>query len=460
MPEKFLISTNPADGYKEIGRVPFTSADEVARAVAVARKSYPQWRAKTVSERGQYFQKFRELLKAHLSEIAELQTKEMGKPISESMGECKGILHWLKWHISHAEQFLKPVALDRGDTYELVLHREPYGVAGVIAPWNYPTYQFVLNTVQAMLAGNVAILKHSEECPLTARLLTSLFHEAGLPDGVFQSIYGDGTVGAELLKQEINFVSFTGSSKVGKQIYRAAAEKFIPTVLEMGGSSPAIVFDDVDLDATCPSIFSERFRNCGQICCALKRLIVHESVHDQIVSNLKEIISAQVVGNPLEENTTVGSLSAKRQLELLEAQVEDARSKGATIVVGGERPAGLDGAFYAPTLVTDIPDGCRILTEETFGPVLPVVRFSSTEEAIQIANDTPYGLSAFVYSKDIDRAMRVASELEAGQVSINGNPYFADRSPFGGYKESGIGRNDGEQGYYTVTQMKVISKPL
>jgi len=312
---------------------------------------------------------------------------------------------------------------------------------------------------QPLLAGNTVVFKHSEECPLTSQLFAELMEKAGFPAGVFTCLYGDGVVGEMLLNQDINLIAFTGSSKVGEMIYKKAADKFIPAILEMGGSSPAIVFDDVDLDKTCLSVFVERFTNNGQICCALKRLIVHESIHDEIVKKITNIIKEQIVGDPLDEKTTIGSLSAKRQLEALELQVEDAKKLGATIVIGGKRPEGLDGAYYMPTLITNTTPDMRVVTEEVFGPVLPVIAFKTEEDAIRIANDTQYGLSAFVYSKDLKRANRIVHALEAGQVSINGCSYFSVNAPFGGYKRSGIGRTKGDIGFLQVTRQKVISRP-
>ena len=459
MQTSYLVSTNPAQAYVEIGRVPVSTKADVLTAANAARAAWPSWKALSVGERALYFSKFRDLLKANFDAITKLQTQEMGKPINESRGECKAILQWLKLHIQLAPETLAPQLLDSSDDFESRLHFEPYGVAAVIAPWNYPIYQFVVNTAQSLLAGNTVILKHSEECPLSAALLTSLMHDAGFPHGVFQCVYGDGAVGQELINQPIDFISFTGSSKTGKQIYEQAGKRFIPAIMELGGSSAGIVFEDAQVPNTCNSIVEERFRNCGQICCALKRLIVHESIFKSVLSGLKSVLEAQVVGDPMSDKTTVGPLAAKRQLELLEEQVSDARARGAKFVCGGQRVAGLDGAFYQPTLITDIDTDCRIWREEVFGPVLPVLPFSTEDQAVQLANNTPYGLSAFVYSQDQLRAQRVAQRLEAGQVSINGSSYFTDHAPFGGYKSSGIGRIDGTVGYRSVTQMKVISRP-
>jgi len=454
-----LISTNPGRGYEEVGRVLVSTEAEVVGAVKKAHAALPAWRALSTAERGEYFKRFLTLFKTRVEELAELISREMGKPITESRNECNRRAAALELNIERSVRVLEPQLLDETETGRTELHFEPYGVIAAIAPWNYPVSQFLISVGQPLLAGNTVVFKHSELNPLTSKLLAGLMEEAGFPEGVFTCVYGDGSVGEMLTSQDINLILFTGSSRVGEKLYKKAAEKFIPAVLEMGGSSPAIVFDDVDIDAVCISVFKERFNNNGQICCAIKRLIVHESIHDKVVEQLKKIAEEQVVGDPLDEKTTVGALSAKRQLDTLEAQVADAKEKGATIVTGGKRPEELNGAYYLPTIITDVKSGMKILTEEVFGPVLPVTTFKTEAEALQIAHNTPYGLSAFVYSKDIVRAERVAHALEAGQVSINGCSYFSINAPFGGYRRSGIGRTKGDIGFIYLTQQKVIAKP-
>ncbi len=459
MGNSYLVSTNPAKGYEEVGRVPVSTNEEITNAVKQAHEVFPAWKELPIRERIRYFKKFLELYEKQIEEIAKLQTQEMGKPIKDSISECSNAKDWLEWQLENAPKFLETQILDKFDDYQTELHFEPYGVTASIAPWNYPTYQFFLAVMQQLLVGNTVVFKHSEECPLTSQILVELMNKTSFPKGVFSCIYGNGQVGQQLLEQDVNLIHFTGSSRIGQLVYEAAAKKFIPAVLEMGGSSPAIVFDDANLKNTCDSVYAERFDNCGQICCALKRLVVHENIHDKVVEQLKAIIELQVVSDPLDKNTTMGPLVAKRQLNLLEEQVDDAKAKGATIVAGGERPSELNGAFYKPTLITNTTQDMKVVNEEVFGPVLPVIKFSSEEEAVKIANDTPYGLSAFVYTDDSKRADRVAKKLEAGQISINGCSYFSSHAPFGGYKKSGIGRGDGKYGYYNITQMKVISRP-
>ena len=455
-----LTSTNPAKGFETINSIPISDKDSVHRAVEKARAAQPAWQALSIPERVKYFEKLKVVFEARVEEIAKMQSMEMGKPITESYSEVSKVFDRLKWHMENAETVLAPRILDTLDTHQTELHFEPFGVAAVIAPWNFPTSLFMTGTSMLLLAGNTVVLKHSEECALTSKLLAETFEEAGFPEGVFQCIFGDGTVGEMLLEEDVNFVSFTGSSKVGHAIYQKAAEKFIPVLLEMGGSSPGIIFSDADIQKTCDSVFAERFNNCGQICVALKRLFVHEDIVDTVVEELVKRADKQVIGDPLDEKTTLGPLAAKRQADLLEEQVEDARAKGATIVTGGKRPLGLEGAYYEPTIITDTTPDMRVIKEEVFGPALSVIPFKDEADALAQANGTEYGLSAFVYTEDKERAMRVAKALESGQVSINGCAYGTNRAPFGGYKKSGIGRTKGEFGYYSMTQMKVIAKPV
>jgi acyl-CoA reductase-like NAD-dependent aldehyde dehydrogenase len=456
---KELISTNPAMGYKEVGRIPISTKQEIEAAVKKSKDALPKWRALSTKDRAQFFEVFLTLFRSKIQDIAKLQTAEMGKTLTESLNECRKRAEGLESSIARAIQVLQPQIVDDHEGYQVELHFEPHGVVGVIIPWNSPTSQFLIAVGQTLLAGNTIVMKHSEETPLTSKLLSETMHEAGFPPGVFTCLYGDGEVGRLLIEQDIDLIQFTGSTQVGEELYKKAAEKFIPAILEMGGSSPGIVFDDIDLEDVCLSVFQERFNNNGQVCCALKRLIVHESIHDQIVQKLTRFINEQVVGDPMDDKTTLGSLAAKRQLDLLENQVADAREKGAKIITGGQKAQDLDGAYFLPTLITDTRPDMKVVTEEVFGPVLPIIPFNTEAEAIKIANDTPFGLSAYVYTNDTKRGDRIARQLEAGQVSINGHPYVTPNSSFGGYKRSGIGRNKGDIGFVYVTKQKIISRP-
>ncbi|MBI2888452.1 MAG: aldehyde dehydrogenase [Candidatus Liptonbacteria bacterium] len=456
--ENKIISTNPGKGYQEVGSTAISSGEEIRKAVELARKAFPAWKNLSVKERGMYFEKLIPIFEKGSSEIARMQTREMGKPILKSRGEVKGRIEYIKQNIKLAEKMLEPDVVDESDTQKTTVYFEPFGVVASITPWNYPTSTFFISVTQALLAGNTVVAKGSEECPLTSNLIIKLFEKAGFPEGVIQMVYGNGSVGEFLTDQDVNLIHFTGSSKVGQSIYEKAAKKFIPVVLEMGGSSPGIVFNDVSVGNICPIVCDERFNNTGQICCALKRLFVHKDIFDDFVAKVVAEVKSYVVGDPEDEKTTMGPLVAERQLVVLESQVKDAVDKGAKILTGGKKPAGLNGAYYEPTVIVGVTKDMKVYREEVFGPVLPIMPFKTEEEALKLANDTPYGLSAFVYSSDQGRAKRVAKEIIAGNVSINGADYFTDNAPFGGYKKSGMGSADGKYGYRYVTKMKTVSE--
>ncbi len=455
-----IVSTNPARGFEVIGKVAVTTAEETAAKVQCARKSQTSWQELRLTDRLAYVAEIQASFAEQIHAIAALQTSEMGKPIKESIEECNHANRFIGWHIENAPRILATRMLDRSRTSRTELHYEGYGVVAVIAPWNFPTHMFFNVLIPALAVGNAVVFKHSEECILTARLLQDVIDSTNLPPHIAQSIYGDGETGRELLSQEIDLAVFTGSSETGRSVYEVAASKCIPALLEMGGSSPAIVFDSTDLGSYARSIFAERFTNCGQVCCALKRLLVHENAVDSLVVTLKSLASAIRVGDPADENTEQGPLASRKQQELLEEQIADAIAKGATVVCGGVSPRELNGAYFSPTILTGVSKDMRIMNEEVFGPVLPVMTFTTEEEAIAIANDTEFGLSAFIFGEDRVQNDRVAKKLKAGQVSINGHSYFSDSAPFGGYKRSGIGRANGELGYNSLSQVKVLGREL
>jgi len=458
MSKRILQSTDPGRAYELIGEVEITSLDDVKKAVASSRKAFKVWGQLLLDERILYLQKLVDVYTKRSDDVAEIQTKEVGKPISQSRNDVKGDIERLKHMIEIAPKFLKPEIVDESDEQINTVYFEPYGVIAAIAPWNYPVSNFFISTVQALLAGNTIVFKHSEECPLSSKIIDEMFKEAGFPEGVLTIIYGDGEVGKMLVDQNIDMIHFTGSTHVGEYLYELAGKKFIPAILEMGGSSPGIIFEDADLEKAVGSVCEERYKNCGQVCCALKRLLVHKDIYENVVEQVVEKVKGMTVGDPMNESTFVGSLAAERQLILLEEQVKDAVDKGAHVLVGGHRPVGLEGAYYEPTVLSNISKDMRVYSEEVFGPVLTIVQFETEEEAIEIANDTVFGLSAFIYTEDPERADRVAKQLEAGNVSINGADYFSANSPLGGYKKSGMGSNDGKFGFYQVTQMKTVAK--
>jgi acyl-CoA reductase-like NAD-dependent aldehyde dehydrogenase len=451
-----LISTKPADNYSKIGEVKISTNAEIADKVAKANKAKAAWKELGVKGRIKLLEPIRDEFKERAEEISKLISNETGKVISESISEVNRYIEELAWFLKNGSRALKDeITLNDGQSLHRMIY-EPYGVAASIAPWNFPFGMAIWGIFPNLIAGNVVVFKTSEECPLVGKLIEKIILSHKLPHGVFSEVYGAGDVGKKLTESDINLIWFTGSTRTGKSLYKTAADKFIKVVLEMGGSNPCIVFDDVDVIKAAPIIFGGRFRHCGQVCNALKRLIVHEKVSEKLIMALKEIVVRQRIGNPLDPKTDLGSLVAKRQQQLLNEQLKDAINKGAKIAAQTKLPKGLKGAFFPPALLTNISKNMRVWNEEVFGPIFPIVTFKTEEEAINMANDTVYGLGARVISQDLQRAERVASRIEAGSIALNYEARFLACDPFGGYKNSGMGRERGIYGLRELCQVKVI----
>lgn len=451
-----LKSINPHN-YSAVGEVNISTEQEIKEAVKKANEAKDYWKELGVAKRAALLRKVVKQFVKRKGELAKLASKEMGMPISQSRADTDDAIRYFYWYLDNAEKILEPeVTFEDKDSKHIVYH-EPIGVAAVIVPWNFPPSNFVWGAGEALIAGNTVVFKDSEEVPLFGKLIEEIFTSCHLPDGVFQEVYGDGKVGALLVHQDIDLICFTGSSAVGTKLYKIAADKFIRVLLEMGGSAPGIVFEDADLDKVLESIYINRFMNTGQACDALKRLIVAESRFDEVVKKLKSYLKIKKIGNPMDPETEIGPLVAKRQLELLESQVKDAIDKGAKAVTGGKRPKNLGGAYYEPTILINVKPNMRVWYEEVFGPLLPVVKFKTEEEAIRLANDTKYGLGAYVLTEDKKRAARVSSQIQSGMVSVNNIGYIKPCNPFGGYKQSGIGREHGKFGFQDVTQVKLVT---
>jgi acyl-CoA reductase-like NAD-dependent aldehyde dehydrogenase len=451
-----LISTNPADDYKKVGLVKISTDTEIISKVAKAQKVKTYWKELGVKERVKLLEPIRDEFRDRKDEIAKLISIETGKVITESISEVTRYTDELSWFLENGP---KALADQKTLDDEKSVHRmmfEPTGVAACIAPWNFPFGMSVWGIFPNLVVGNPVVFKISEESPLVGRLMEEIILKHNLPDGVFAEVYGAGDVGKKLSESNINLIWFTGSTRTGKSLYKTAADKFIRVVLEMGGSSPCVVFDDIDVELAAPIIFGGRFRHCGQVCSALKRLIVQEKIEDKLTTTLSDIVEKQKIGDPLSENTDLGSLVAIRQLVLIKEQLQDALDKGAKIVAQTNMPKGLKGAFFPPTLLTNIKKNMRVWNEEVFGPLFPIVTFKTEEEALELANDTLYGLTGRVMSADLKRAERVASKIDAGTISINYESRFLACDPFGGYKDSGMGRERGLHGLQELCQVKVI----
>jgi acyl-CoA reductase-like NAD-dependent aldehyde dehydrogenase len=452
-----ISSINPAT-FESLGDVAVSSPPEIKMAVERARLVQPSWQKLGTAGRVKELQKLYDYLAKHREQYAQLETKEMGKPIRGSRSSIDWALRQLRWNLDNAVQCLAPEISYEDDKEIHQIHYEPYGVAGVITPWNFPLSNFVMGALQPLLAGNTVVYKLSEEVPLFGQALDKAWHEAQMPRNVFNQVYGAGDVGELLARSDIDFLHFTGSSAVGKKLYVIAAERFIPVTLELGGSDAGIVFEDADVDGMIEPIFWAKFINAGQICCGLKRLFVHKTRYEEVVSKLAKFVSNQKFGNPSEEDTAIGPLVSETQKKRLIGQLEDAKDKGVKVILGGNVNSGSKGAYVEPTLLADVNKDMRAYYEELFGPVLPIASFDSEGEAIQLANDTPYGLSAYVYTNDRERFKRVAGQLEAGSISHNGVDYSLPFNPFGGYKGSGIGKTCGKIGLQHACRVKVIAQ--
>lgn len=453
-----LVSTNPSKNYAVIGEVGISTDAEIKENVEKANKIKLEWKELGVKKRIELLKPIRDEFLKRKDEIALLITKEMGKTLKDSKGEVNGFLEEFKWMLDNGENALKDEITHKDNKSVHKIVYEPYGTAAVITPWNYPFGMFVWGVIPNLIAGNTVVFKISEECPLVGKIIEEVMLSQKLPEGVFSEVYGAGDIGHKLVQSDINLIWFTGSTKVGKELYKIAADKFIKVILEMGGSNPAIIFEDADIDGAIKKIYSGRFDVCGQVCDAIKRLIVHESIFDKVVEKLKKEAETKIVGDPENPKTDVSCLVAKRQLDLLKDQVENAVSKGAKIITGGKSPDNLEGAYYLPTILTNIKPDMRVWHEEVFGPVLPIVSFNDEDEAIRLANDTRYGLGAVIFTRDKEMAKRAASRIEAGTIEINQANHWLMCNPFGGYKQSGMGREQGIVGFRELCQIKVVSE--
>lgn len=453
-----LISTNPADNYSFVGEVEITNDAQITEKLSLANAAKAIWKELGVKGRIRLLAPIREEFKARADEIAKLISLETGKAIHESISEVSRYIDELTWFLENGLKALSDeITLKDNKSLHRIVY-EPYGVAVAIAPWNNPFGMAVWGIFPNLIAGNTVVFKISKECTMVGKLLEEIIQNHDLPEGVFAQVYGPGEIGEKLTKGDINLIWFTGSTSIGKDLYKIAANKFIKAVLEMGGSNPCVVFGDADIDKAASVIFEGRFKHLGQICNALKRLIVHESIAEELIGALKRIVESKKIGNPLDLQTDLGSLVTKRQQDLLTAQLKDALDKGAKIVAQTKLDNSLKGAFFPPTLLTNITKDMRIWREEVFGPILPILTFKTEDEAIKLANDTVYGLGARVITGDKERAARVASRIDAGSVEINYETRFIASDPFGGYKDSGLGRERGVHGLRELCQIKVIQQ--
>jgi acyl-CoA reductase-like NAD-dependent aldehyde dehydrogenase len=453
---------NPATG-TTIASAPMGGRADVDRAVAAARKAFDDrkgWANWAAGKRGRSLSKLAALVKQHSEELAQLETANVGKPIGGSRGEVIGASLVFDYYAGAANKVFGQTIPVSKPGIDMTL-REPIGVVGLIVPWNFPLLMASWKVAPALAAGNTAILKPASYSPLTAIRLGELALEAGIPAGVLNIVTGPGgTAGAAIAAHDgIGKVAFTGETTTGQEIMRLASGNVKKVSLELGGKSPNIVFADADLEKFAKESPYSVFDNCGQDCCARSRILVERSAHDRVIELFAEATKSVRVGDPLDEATEVGTLVSERQRERVRDYIEIGLSEGATIVVGGEAPddpALANGAYLMPTVFDNVNNDMRIAREEIFGPVVSVIAFDSEEEALRLANATPYGLSGSVWSRDIGKALRTARGLQAGVISVNSNSSVHTEAPFGGYKMSGIGRELGMSALDLYTETKNV----
>ena len=454
--ESFAV-TNPADG-SVLARVAALGGAETRRAVEAAAAALPAWRAKTAKERANLLKRWFELIMAAQDDLAQLMTAEQGKPLAEAKGEVAYGASFIEWFAEEAKRLYGDVIPQHLPGRRLVVTKEPIGVVAAITPWNFPNAMITRKCAPALAAGCTVVCKPAEDTPLSALALAVLAERAGIPKGVFNIVTaGDPiAVGAELTGNPIvRKLSFTGSTEVGKILMRQCAGTVKKVSLELGGNAPFIVFDDADLDAAVQGAMMSKYRNTGQTCVCANRLLVQDGVYDEFAARLAQAASALKVGPGLEGETHQGPLINAQALEKVERHIADALAKGGRILAGGRRHE-LGGTFFQPTVIADVTPDMLCAREETFGPVAPLFRFKTEDEAVRMANDTEFGLAAYFYSRDVGRVWRVAEALEYGIVGINEGIISNEVAPFGGMKESGIGREGSKYGIEEYVEIKYL----
>jgi len=446
---------NPFDG-SEIAQVADCDRADTQGAIAAAQQAFPAWRDLTAGARSRILRKWYELQMKEADELARLLTLEQGKPLAEAKGEIKYGASFVEWFAEEAKRVYGDVIPGHGSDKRITVIKQPIGVVGAITPWNFPNAMITRKVAPALAAGCTVVIKPSDLTPLSALALAALAEEAGFPPGVFNviSCKDPTAVGEELTTNPlVKKISFTGSTRVGKLLLKQAADQVKKVSLELGGNAPFIVFEDAEIDAAVAGCMASKFRNAGQTCVCTNRILVHHSVQKEFVKKLAQAMAQIKLGNGMESGVEVGPLINDSAMQKCERLLADATAKGASIPLGGNRK---DGLFFSPTLVTGLNPSMAIFQEEIFGPIAAVYTFETEQEAIALANQTPFGLAAYFYGRDYARIWRVAEALEYGMVGINTGMISTTVAPFGGVKESGLGREGSKYGIDDYLNIKYM----
>ena len=451
-----MAVADPATG-EVLGSVPRMGAGETRRAIAAAAGALPAWRALTARQRAAILRRWHDLMLEHREDLALVMTREQGKPLAESRGEIAYAASFIEWFAEEGKRIYgETVPPHLADRRILVL-KEPVGVVGAITPWNFPSAMITRKAGPALAAGCTFVCKPASETPYSALALCELAERAGLPRGVLNVVTGrSAEIGAELTANPtVRKITFTGSTEIGKKLMAQAAATVKKVTMELGGNAPFLVFDDADLDAAVEGAMASKFRNMGQTCVCANRIYVQAGIYDAFAGRLAAEVAKMKVGNGLDEGVTQGPLINAAAVAKVEEHIADAASKGARVMVGGGRHS-LGGSYFEPTVMTDVNPQMLVARDETFGPLAPLFRFEGEEEAIALANDTEFGLASYFYSRDIGRIWRVGEALEYGIVGVNTGIISTEVAPFGGVKESGIGREGSHMGIDEYVEAKYV----
>ncbi|WP_085991603.1 NAD-dependent succinate-semialdehyde dehydrogenase [Oceanobacillus senegalensis] len=453
-----LAVTNPANG-QLVGEVPYAGEVETNDAIDAAHTAFQSWSQLTAFERAGYLKKFYQLMLDNQEELAEIMTLEMGKPIKESRGEVQYAASFIEWFAEEGKRVYGETIPSHVHAKRLQVWKKPVGVVAAITPWNFPAAMLTRKMGPALAAGCTVVIKPSSESPLTAIKLLELCEKAGFPRGVVNLVTGSSSKIAKAImdNEKVRKITFTGSTEVGKILIRQSADQVKKLSLELGGHAPMIVLNDANVDVAVKGAVASKFRNTGQTCICANRIYVQSGIYDEFIEKFATAVKELKVGDGIDETVDIGPLINQEGFEKVTSHVEDAVSKGASVVTGGKAIRDESGAFYSPTVIKDVNESMVVMQEETFGPVAPVQKVESAQEAIKFANSTPYGLAAYVFTENVAKGMQVIEQLDFGIVGWNEGAPSAAQVPFGGMKESGVGREGGHEGIEAFIESQYVA---